>query len=120
MGALPTAERRFFFESSHPIEGREAQTGVRVPLYSHETYMFSDKKLQTWENGLGHAWVYTYNVDGSLSRVTDGATGRYLALGYNQGRIAFVSDHAGRVVSFGYSYSAAGDLETASNLGRRG
>ena len=68
-------------------------------------------RIVNFANSEGRYWVYTYNANGYLDRVTANSGASYFTFGYDsQGRITSVSDHTGRDVSF--VYSAAGDLVT--------
>jgi YD repeat-containing protein len=60
---------------------------------SQNRYVFDETgKLLSWSDPQDRSLAYTYNASGRLERVTDGISGRYLDLTYNeQGRIALVA-----------------------------
>lgn len=63
----------------------------------------------------GRAFVYAYNPQGRLTRISADQNSRYLDLAYDeQGRIISVTDHSGRQVT--YAYDLAGDLISTTDL----
>ncbi|MGB8212801.1 MAG: DUF6531 domain-containing protein, partial [Anaerolineales bacterium] len=99
------------------VKGSLTCTGssCNLVLPSQEQYTFSNGKLQTWQDGQGNAWNYTYDPSGDLTRVANDSGDRYLSLTYDQGQIASVSDYSGRSVSFSYD-PGTGDLITATDV----
>lgn len=95
--------------------GTSPQT-CELNLANQETYTFANKKLQTWEDGKGHSWIYEYyETNGQLKKVTDTDSARSLTLGYSQERITSVSDSEGRTVTFGYD-DTNNDLVSVTGL----
>jgi YD repeat-containing protein len=83
---------------------------------SQKEYLFNENgRLLTITNPDDTVVTYSYNTDGRLARVSADNSLHYLELGYDiEGRIATVSDHTNRVVTFGYNIQ--GDLETVIDV----
>ena len=86
-----------------------------VTLPNQSVYTFDDEgQLQTWEDGKGHAWTYSY-TGGYLTQVMDDSEERYLSIEYDeQDRIESVTDHTEREIT--YEYDTTGDLISVSDL----
>ena len=83
--------------------------------HHRETFVFSATgALLSETDSNGYATTLAYDSDGHLTTVTDSAK-RQLSFSYTNGKIAGVSDPAGRHVS--YTYDSAGDLTGVSDVG---
>ncbi|NOH00462.1 MAG: hypothetical protein HND47_00085 [Chloroflexi bacterium] len=91
---------------------RTSSTRYTVTDTNQNVYLFDENgRIISFAISQGRSWIYSYNSDGHLDRVTANNGTSYLQFGYDlQGRIVSVSDHISREVSFGYD--SAGDLTT--------
>ena len=81
---------------------------------NQDVYTFAaDGRLQTRADAQDRTTTYSY-AGGLLRRVSADGNTRYLDFDYNQGRLASVTDQAGRSVSYGYD--AAGDLVDVTDV----
>ncbi|HYI08820.1 MAG TPA: RHS repeat-associated core domain-containing protein [Thermoanaerobaculia bacterium] len=85
--------------------------------HSRNVYKFrADGAIEYMQDEFGNRINYTYDLNGRLQRVADGAgSGRYVDVTWNSstGRIGSVTDNAGRTVR--YTYDTSGNLETVAD-----
>jgi YD repeat-containing protein len=74
----------------------------------------ADGRIISRANPQGHAFTYTYDVSGKLTRVSADNGERFIDLTYDGARITAVTDYTGRDVQF--TYDAAGDLVSSTDL----
>ena len=81
---------------------------------SNSVYVFDgDGRVLSWENERGYGYNYSYS-NGSLDRVTEPVSSRYLQFTYLGNVLQSVSDSSGRQVS--YAYDLNGDLSGVTDV----
>jgi len=83
---------------------------------SQHVYTFDEYgKLTLWEDGKGHSWSYSYDINDRLYRVTDTTSSNFLELSYSTGGyLTSVTDSLGRSVT--YDYDTSNDLVLVTDV----